>query len=319
MFQASLFFTLFLKILPIYMIIFIGYLSGKCLKIDKNTISEILFYIINPLVVLYGVSRIDVSLQVAFLPILILCIGSVMSLMVYYISSFVFKDNTKNILAFSSGSTSMGYFGLPIAVALQFDEHTISAYIVCYIGMLLFENSLGFYIAANGIYTKKECLFKLFKIPSSYAMLLGFILSIFDVHIPHFLSDCMVSIRGTFVTLGMMLLGICIAQITNFKIDWKIAFTTIMVKYILWPLFVLSIVLLDKYIIKIYDEKIYKALILLAIIPVSGSSIILANILNYKPDRVALLLFISVTVGLFYVPLVISLFFAKLFFLSMHI
>ncbi len=316
MFSPFLFSTLFLKILPIYMIIFIGYLAGKHLRIDRNTISEILFYIVNPLVVLYGVSQIEVNLQVASLPILILCIGSIVSLMVYYVSSFLFKDNTKNILAFSSGSTSMGYFGLPIAVALQFDENTISVYIVSYIGMLLFENSLGFYIAANGIYTKKECILKLFKLPSSYAMLLGFIFSIFDVHIPHFLSDFMINIRGTFITLGMMLLGICIAQITNFKIDWKIAFTTIMVKYILWPLFVLSIVLLDKYVVKVYDEDIYKALILLAIIPVSGSSIILANVLNYQPDKVTLLLLISVTVGLFYVPMIISLFFAQLFFPS---
>ncbi|MBD0391256.1 permease [Wolbachia endosymbiont of Pentalonia nigronervosa] len=306
-----MFFSLFLKILPTYIIIFIGYLAGKHLKIDRNTISQILFYIANPLVVLYGVANTKVSIQVASLPILVWVIGSSMSLMVYYISSFLFKDNTKNILAFSSGSTSMGYFGLPIAMAL-FDVNTVSIYVVCYIGMVLFENSLGFYIAANGMYTTRECILKLFKLPSSYAMVLGFILSIFDIRIPVFLSDFMMNIRSTFVTLGMMLLGVCIAQITSFRIDWKIVLTTIVAKYVLWPLFILGIVLLDKHFTGIYDENIYKALILLAIIPVSGSSIILANILNYQPDKVTLLLLISITVGLFYVPMVISLFFAKL-------
>ncbi|MDD9331495.1 MAG: AEC family transporter [Wolbachia sp.] len=306
-----MFFTLFLKILPIYITIFIGYVAGKRLKIDRNTISQVLFYIANPIVILYGVSHTEVNLKVISLPILIWFIGSTMSLSVYYISSFLFKDNTRNILAFSSGSTSMGYFGLPIAMAL-FDENTVSVYVVCYIGMTLFENSLGFYIAANGMYTTKECILKLLKLPSSYAMILGFILSIFDVRIPDFLSDLMINIRSTFVILGMMLLGVSVANITNFKIDWKLAFTTITAKYVFWPAFVLCIVLLDKNVIGIYDESIYKALMLLAIIPVSGSSIILANILNYQPDKATLLLLISVTVGLFYVPLVISLFFSKL-------
>ncbi|AAW71350.1 permease [Wolbachia endosymbiont of Brugia malayi] len=306
-----MFFTLFLKILPVYITILIGYFAGKYLKIDRNTISQILFYIANPIVILYGVSHIEVNFQIISLPILTWFIGSTMSLSVYYFSSFLFKDNTRNILAFSSGSTSMGYFGLPIAMAL-FDEDSVSVYVVCYIGMALFENSLGFYIAANGIYTAKECMLKLFRIPSSYAMILGFLLSISGMQIPNFLMDIMVNIRGTFATLGMMLLGVSIAKIASFKVDWKLALITITAKYVLWPLFVLGIVLLDKHFTGIYDENIYKALMLLAVIPVSGSSIMLANILNFQPDKATLLLLISITVGLFYVPLIISLFFAKL-------
>ncbi|NUY39674.1 permease [Wolbachia endosymbiont of Litomosoides brasiliensis] len=306
-----MFFTLFFKILPIYITILIGYLAGKYLKIDRNTISQILFYIANPIVTLYGVSNIEVNFQVISLPILTWFIGSTMSLSVYYFSSFLFKDNTRNILAFSSGSTSMGYFGLPIAMAL-FDEDSVSVYVVCYIGMALFENSLGFYIAANGIYTAKECMLKLFRIPSSYAMILGFFLSISGMQVPNFLMDVMVNVRGTFATLGMMLLGVSIAKITSFKVDWKLALITITTKYILWPLFVLGIVLLDKHFTGIYDENIYKALMLLAVIPASGSSIMLANILNFQPDKATLLLLISITIGLFYAPLIISLFFAKL-------
>lgn len=205
----------------------------------------------------------------------------------------------------------MGYFGLPIAMAL-FDEDSVSVYVICYIGMALFENSLGFYIAANGIYTAKECMLKLFRLPSSYAMILGFLLSICDIQIPTFLTDVMINIRSTFATLGMMLLGVSIANITSFKIDWKLALVTITAKYVFWPLFVLGIVLLDRNVISVYDESIYKALMLLAVIPVSGSSIVLANVLNFQPYKATLLLLISITVGLFYVPLVISLFFSNI-------
>ena len=83
-----MFFTLFLKILSIYITILIGYLAGRYLKIDRNTISQILFYIANPIVILYGVSHTEVNLKVISLPILIWFIGSTMSLSVYYLSSF---------------------------------------------------------------------------------------------------------------------------------------------------------------------------------------------------------------------------------------
>ncbi len=86
-----MFLTLFLKILPIYITIFIGYLAGKYLKIDRNTISQILFYIANPIVILYGVSHTEVNLKVISLPILIWFIGSTMSLSVYYLSSFYLR------------------------------------------------------------------------------------------------------------------------------------------------------------------------------------------------------------------------------------
>lgn len=86
-----MFFTLFLKILPIYITILIGYLAGRYLKIDRNTISQILFYIANPIVILYGVSHTEVNLKVISLPILIWFIGSTMSLSVYYLSSFYLR------------------------------------------------------------------------------------------------------------------------------------------------------------------------------------------------------------------------------------
>ncbi|WP_410543555.1 AEC family transporter [Wolbachia endosymbiont of Atemnus politus] len=143
-------------------------------------------------------------------------------------------------------------------------------------------------------------------------MILGFFFEYMRYTNTNFLTDVMINIRSTFITLGIVLLGVSIAQITNFKIDWKLALTTITAKYVFWPLFVLGIVLIDKHITGIHDESIYNALMLLAIIPVSGSSVILANILNYQPDRATLLLFISTAVGLFYVLLIISLFFAKL-------
>lgn len=284
----------------------IGYIAGKYLKADRNSISHILFYIMSPLVVLNGISTTELNIQIISLPILIWSIGSTISLIVYCSSALLYKDDTRNILAFSSGSTSMGYFGLPVAIAL-FDEKTIAIYTVCYVGMLLFENSLGFYIAANGIYTAKECLIKLAKIPSSYAMIAGLVMHYFSFSIPDFLFDFMTNIRSTFMILGTMLLGICVSNIKNFNIDWKLVFVTVITKYVFWPLVVLGLILLDKATLKLYSNSIYKALILLAVVPISGSGMIIANVLNYQPDRITIVLLISSIIGLFYVPLMISL------------
>ncbi|QGR02828.1 permease [Ehrlichia ruminantium] len=301
-----MFLVLLLKILPVYITVLLGFISGKLLKIDSPSIAKLLFYIVGPLVIFFGISQVHINPEILSLPFLTCLICCIMSTIVYYTSAFVFRDNTRNILAFSSGSSSMGFFGLPLALAM-FDDNTVSIYLFCYVGMLIFENSFGFYLATQGIYTTKKCLIKLITLPAVYAAIAALSCSYFHITIPTFLSDFAVNIRGTYVILGMMLLGVAVANIKNLSIDWKLISLAVIIKYILWPALVIGYIIIDKLTFQLYDNDIYRALILIAIVPMSGTSIILATILNNNPDKIALMLLINTIIGLFYVPMMISL------------
>ncbi|WDM85259.1 AEC family transporter [Ehrlichia sp. JZT12] len=300
-----MFFILLLKVMPLYITVLLGFIAGKFLKIDNPSIARLLFYIMGPIVIFFGISQTKINSEVLSLPFLTWFVCCIMSAVVYYTSALMFRDNTRNILAFSSGSSSMGFFGLPVALAM-FDDNTVSIYLFCYVGMLMFENSFGFYIATQGIYTPKKCIIKLITLPAAHAAIIALIFNCLQIPIPTFLSDIAINIRGTYVTLGMMLLGIAVANIKIFNIDWKFISLTLIIKYVLWPVLIIGFIVLDKLTIQLYNNDIYRALILLAIIPMSGTGIILATILNNNPDKTAIMLLVNTIIGLFYVPMMIS-------------
>ncbi|CEI84949.1 permease [Ehrlichia minasensis] len=300
-----MFFILLFKILPLYITVLLGFIAGKFLKIDSPSVARLLFYIMGPIVVFSGISQITINSEILSLPFFTWFVCCIMSAVVYYTSSFIFRDSTRNILAFSSGSSSMGFFGLPVALAM-FDNHTVSIYLFCYVGMLMFENSFGFYIAAQGAYTPKKCIIKLTTLPAAYAAIIALTVNYFKIPVPPFVSDVAINIRGAYVSLGMMLLGIAVANIKIFTIDWKFIFITLIIKYVFWPVLILGFIILDKLTLQLYNNDIYRALILLAIIPMSGTGIILATMLNNNPDKTAIMLLVNTTIGLFYVPLMIS-------------
>ncbi|WP_249549263.1 AEC family transporter [Anaplasma phagocytophilum] len=301
-----MFFTLLSKVLPLYTTILLGFVAGKFIKLDSSTLGKLLFYIIGPSVVFFGIIKTKISPEFASLPLITFVICCIMSFVVYKVSALVFRDHTRNMLAFSSGSSSMGFFGLPVAIAL-FDEETVSVYLLCYIGMLFFENSFGFYIVTQRLYSPRQCAKRLILLPAFHATIAAFLLNYFHVPIPTFLFGIANSMTNSYMVLGTILLGIAIANIKDFAIDFKLIVLTVLIKYVAWPLLILLLIFLDRIGPGWYNTQAYQALILLAIIPVSSTGVILASMFNYQPDRAAMILLISTVIGMFYVPLMISL------------
>jgi len=83
----------------------------------------------------------------------------------YSISKLFWKDNSRNILAFTAGTGNTGYFGLPVAMVL-FNSEQVGLVVLSILGFVLYENSLGFFITARGNHTVKESLMKVLKLPT---------------------------------------------------------------------------------------------------------------------------------------------------------
>jgi len=155
----EIFFTILFKLIPLYIIIFLGYLGGKFLNIRKETIAPLLLNIIVPVVIFTGVVNTKIILSTLSIPLLFFLVSSSISLLVYYLAGFVWKDSTRNILAFASGTANTGYFGLPVAIAI-FGNSAIVIVSLALLGTSLYTNSLGYFLAARGQHTAKESLIK---------------------------------------------------------------------------------------------------------------------------------------------------------------
>lgn len=302
-----IFTTLVIKLSPLYFNILLGYIAGKKLQANRDTIAKIMFYMINPMIVFNGVLNTRIDSSILSLPLLTFVVASSICIVFYLLSRRIWDDSSKNIMAFSAGSGNTGYFGLPLAMMI-FSDQGEGVYIMALLGITLYENSIGYYITAKGRHTPAECFAKLATLPSIYALVGGLIINVLGLPMPDIFREFMGHIKGVYTVLGMMIIGLGLAGLTSFKLDMKYLGMTFLAKFLVWPLLIFFIVALDVQFFGFYDDIVHRSLILLSIVPLAVNSVVMASLIESYPERVAATVLISTIFALFYVPIMASLF-----------
>ena len=298
----TLFPALLYKILPLYVTIAMGFLSGKYLKINRETIATLMFYVITPVVIFTGVMHTKLDLNILLLPVITFLISTSLCFLFYYFSGFIWNDPLRNLAAFSAGTANTGYFGLPIAILL-FSNQGEGIYIMALLGMTLYENSVGYYTLARGSYSVADCLKKLAKLPTLYAFLVALVLNSLQVPMLHFLSDFVQYFKGAYTVLGMLIIGLGVANLSRFSLDFKFIGVTFLARFVAWPLAIAGVISLDCFVFGFFDIQIYRALMLVAIVPLAANMVVLASLFNNHPEKAATAVLLSTLFALIFVPL----------------
>jgi malate permease and related proteins len=302
-----IFSLLLLKIIPFYLIILLGYLAGKLFNTNRDALSQILFFLITPVIIFNGVINTDLNFSILSLPFLTFTISSSICLLFYALSRFIWQDSTKNLMAMSAGGGNTGYFGLPMALLL-FNEQGAGVYIIALLGVTIYENSVGYYILAKGTHTAMECIRKLIKLPSLYAVLFGLIAHLFHIRLPSIFEESIIHMKGAYTVLGMMIIGLGLAGLPNFKFDFKFIGMTFLAKFAVWPLLVLLLIAVDMTWLHFFNQVIYDALILLSIVPIGVNTVILSSLLKNQPEKAVIAVVLSTVFALAYMPLMTTYF-----------
>jgi len=231
-----------------------------------------------------------------------------MCLLFYGISKLFWHDSTRNISAFTAGTGNVGYFGLPVAMML-FNNEQIGLMILAMLGMILYENSLGFFITARGSYSVRDSVHKLLKLPAIYAFFVGLIINLNHVPLGQIYADNIVNIKGAYTILGMMLIGISIANIKAFKPDIKFIGMAFLAKFITWPLLVLLVIIANNLWFHVYSNSIQHVMILVSIVPLAVNTVAFATELKAQPEKAAFAVLFSTLFALVYIPLITTVFF----------
>lgn len=303
----DIFLTLLLKLIPLYILIFLGYVGGRYLKFNKETIASLLIDIIVPVVVFTGVATSEISISTISLPILFFVICFLVSMITYSLSGFFWKDSTRNILAFITGSGNTGYFGLPVAIAL-FGNNVIGIVASAILGTNLYATSVGYYIAAKGQHSAKESLIKVLKLPILYAFIAGALVNVLGFDLGKTYFDAAENFNGAYIILGMMLIGLGLADIRDFKFDFKFIFISFLAKFLLWPLIAITVLFIDTNFFNLYGPDLHKIIILMSIVPLAANVVSYVTILKSHPEKVSLAVLLSTIFALFYIPLVAALY-----------
>ncbi len=300
-----------LKLVGLYLAIGIGYLSVKKLDLSSHGISKLLFYVIVPLVFLHGISKMRMQGEVLLLPVVIAVISCILCLGCYGLAKRLYPEGKEaNIIAFAAGNGNIGYFGIPLALAL-FDTQTVAIYMVMIIGIMLYEGTLGYYITTKGDFSTRQALVKIASLPMLHGSLIGILLSLLEWPLPMFLEDFFISLRGAYTILGMMIVGMGLAGLTSLSVDWRFVGLTFGIKFILWPLAIFSLIWLDGQFFGLFSDNIHQAAMLLSFVPLAVNSVIFATLLGAHPEKMATAVFLSTAFALIYVPVMVGLFIAQ--------
>ena len=300
----ELFLAIFLKIIPLYIFAILGFVAGKYLNIDAKGIGKLIIYIIAPFVIFEAITHSNLSLSTFILPIITFLLCSIVAFLFYKYGKYIYGDARANVLAIVSAEGNTGYFGIPIALLL-FNQNIFGIYILGTLGVTIFENTVVYYLTARGRYTVQESLGRLKKLPALYAFAFAVAFLYLEINLPRLMDNFVISMQGAYVVLGMMLIGFGISKINKFSFDYKFIALSFVGKFIILPLLMFGLVLLDYYLFKIYNVEIYRAFILLSIVPIAANTVIFATVLNVHPDKVSSAVLFSTIFGLVYVPIII--------------
>ena len=315
-----MFIELLLKTLPLYLIIAIGYFGGKYLKIDNKTISQLIIYLTTPIVVFNSTFRVNLTPSVLLIIVSFFVLCTVISITALFILKFIFPDARRNILALSAAWGNTGYFGLPLAIAVLGPEAEIIV-ILSVLGMQIFFATIGMYITALGHFTPRDSIKKILTMPLLYTAILGFTLNYFGLFKELLNNDSyqgfIANFRGGYSLMGVMLIGLGISKIKQFKLDLKFLSFGFLAKFLVWPVLISILIYLDKNYFGLMNyylvdgiprpDLVYQTFLILSLVPMGANVVAMSLEFNISPEKTAFTIFLSYIFAIFYIPLALTL------------
>ena len=304
----SAFFLLLGKILPLYANIVLGYLASRYLRVNKEAIATVLFYVIGPMVVFSATMSVTINSAVLFLPVFFYLFGSSLAFIYLKIFQKTWPDATSNILAFTAGTGNTGYYG--IALALVFFEPAIAdIFIFTVLASFFYEATTGFYITAKGTFTALESFKKVCRLPTLYAFVAALVLNLTGIDLPESITVYAGQFKVVFSILGMMVIGMGLDGMRKGGgVDIAFLKISLIAKHLLWPLLVSLVILLDTTVTHFLYGELYKVMFVFSIVPMAGNTVTLAVLLKAKPEKAALAVLLSNLLSIVYVPVILALY-----------
>ena len=300
----DIFLTLFTNLIPLYILIALGFVAGRYLHVDRASVANLVIYLCLPVVAFGFVSQLEFQLSYILLPIIILIVSSCVGLGVYGAGQKIFGDNRANLLSMCASMPNSGYFGLPL-VLLLFDTQWVGVYMFMMLGVTIYEATIGYYIAARGSYSVSDSLRKLAKFPALYAITLALIVNVSGAEMPEQFITYWEYFKGAYVVMGMMIVGVALASVEEFVFGPRFLSLVVAGKFILWPIVMGLIMLIDMRLTHIFDVNIYKLMLIISIVPPAANIAAFAAQLNVQPEKAATTVLLCTIFALFYIPFII--------------
>lgn len=297
----DIFFSLLTSILPLYVMIALGWVAGRFYGVDRESLSGVAIFIFVPAVAFYYVAGLEFKLAYTALPFIIWGIYSLITLAFYQIGKKIYPDKRANLLAICASSSNTGYLGLPIAILLLPFEW-VGVYVFAMLGGLIYEATLMYYIANRGNFSPKESITRVLKFPVIYAILAGLALNFSGIDLPKQIIPYLDYFKGAYVVVGMMIIGVSLSKVSKLVTTTKFLSLVFFGQFIIWPLVAFAVIALDRHVFHGFGPDIYKILMIMAIVPPAANIAAFAAKLDLNPEKAATTVLLGTLFALIYMP-----------------
>ncbi len=206
--------------LPILFVVFLGYLLRKIGRVEESVLSRIQLYVLSPALIFMTMAGSNAMMSLLgkiFLHVVILSV--LLYLSAQLLGRMMRGDALeRNAMSLAAVFTNSGFYGIPVCM-LAFGEEGLgyaAMYVIC---SSMIQSTAGIYIASEGSRKPLEALAMIFKVPLIYAIVLGKLLSQFDMLPPAPFMEMINMLGRAAVPLGLLLLGMQLERIIS---DWRL-------------------------------------------------------------------------------------------------
>ncbi|WP_107668406.1 AEC family transporter [Cyanothece sp. BG0011] len=284
-------------IIPVAFIIIIGVIVGKTLKIHKQTLSQLIVYVLAPALVADSLYTTTISAQNAAQLLLgVFIVAFILYLLVSIISSILkLPPITRKSLIATSLHPNNGNMGLPL-VDFALGAAGLERAIIYMIGSSILLFGVAPAILAGT--SLKHSLTVTFKLPLMWAMLAGLSLRILQIELPFNLGEALHLLGRAAIPVALLILGMELVT-TQFKVT-KFEIISLNFRLILAPL----IALLVGKIIQLNPLDL-QVFILQSAMPTAVNTVVLATEFGGEALKVARTIVVTTLLSFLTLPFVL--------------
>ena len=203
-------------ILPVFIIIALGYLLERRLSLDVRPISRVTFYALGPCLVFSStatssVSGTDIWKIVSFALLTTLAMG----LLSWAVARALrFSRAMESAFLLTTLFINAGNYGLPVNL-FAFGQDGLERAAIFFTVSALLTSSVGVYLASRGQASGLDALRNVFKVPIVYGALAGFVVNLAAITMPEPVAKAVDLVGGASVPLMLLLVGVQLAKTSS--------------------------------------------------------------------------------------------------------
>ena len=294
-------------LLPLIGFAFLGYFLGKRLEFDQKTLASILVYMLSPMVVFGSIAQSDITITDLLLPSVVLALTTSFSFLSSIIAKRFFEKKKASLVTFCSAIPNTGFFGIPIVSVLLGETALAHQVLLAYIGVGITCYTSALYFLAAGSFSVRDSVQQLFRMPFLYALVLGLSFSFLDISVHQLVASAYDLAKGAFIVIAMLVMGSVARRITSGHFDWPTFGAIFFVRYLIWPLAIGGVLLLDHY-WSFFGPEARIVLACNAFVPVALNSVNFSLVLGIESTCAAAAVVGSTVLSFLLVPLVVYMF-----------